>query len=89
MSVLIVRGIIKMKWVNKMREHHYYECETCHAEYEKEENANACERSHVKPVGIEDYKTRWKAYGEYPSELVIAFENGETQTYRLKEDGWY
>ena len=72
-----------------MREHHYYECEICLAEYSTEEKANACEKSHVKPVGIVDYKTRWKANGEYPYELAITFENGDTQTYKLKEDGWY
>ena len=78
-----------MKRVNKMREHHYYECEICHAEYDTEERAIDCESGHIKPVGIVDYRTRWKTYAEYPYELGITFENGKTKTYKIQEDWLY
>ena len=72
-----------------MKEYHYYECETCLAEYDSEEKANACEGTHLNPVNIVSQKNRYKPFENYPYEVTITFDDGTSQVYIIKKDGWY
>lgn len=72
-----------------MKEYHYYECETCHTEYNTEEKARDCEDIHLKPTGVVVQKSRYKSFEVFPYEVVITFDDGNTQLYEIKKDGWY
>lgn len=56
----------------------FFRCETCRREFPNREDAERCERGHLKAVSA-----AVKVYGihQYPYSVDITFSNGETREY--------
>ena len=70
-----------------------YTCEICHTDYADKENAQKCEKSHVKPMSIWKNIKYHSIYNgrdpifrcsdtNYPDWIDVQFENGKTVRYK-------
>lgn len=60
-----------------------YTCDVCHADYDDEELAKACENSHAKNLEIVDYRyNALTAYNRFPTYIVVKADDGEKRVYR-------
>ena len=69
-----------------MKKQTKYICEYCGVDYDTEEDAEKCEKSHIKPVKIvkADYEYRFSAMLNTPVSVTVKFENGMEREYVAK-----
>ena len=67
-----------------MKQIQKYQCEVCHTEYAKREDAVACEKNHKIPKAIVEtrYLTKAQDGGGYPVTITVLMNNGERITYK-------
>jgi hypothetical protein len=68
--------------VSKMKEKILYTCEICHTDYSDKKKAEECEKGHLKPKIIQSRYNKIVAGGEYPSMIIVDFEDGTRALYR-------
>lgn len=74
-----------------------YQCETCFATYDNEEECHRCERSHVRPVAIVDtgnsfdycIPNTWRKGDRYPQGLYVLMSDGSVRVYCLAKSLCY
>ena len=57
-----------------------YTCEICHKDYVKQEEAERCEKEHIKVNRVLDCK--YHSFFRYPSDIEIWFEDGTTHWFK-------
>ena len=60
-----------------------YICECCGVDYDTAEEAEECEKSHIKPVKIvkADYQYTYSKIFNTPVSVTVKFENGVEREY--------
>ena len=62
-----------------MKKLELYQCEFCNTQFNDQEEARECEKSHVRIVSVIPKKYRVRE--EYPDRVIVSFENGEELSY--------
>lgn len=62
-----------------MKEKTLYTCEICNTDYANKEDAQKCEKEHIKCERIAD--TRIQAHQKYPHKIKVCFADGTTHWY--------
>lgn len=65
-----------------MIEHKNYQCEVCGATYADPQVAIRCERSHILPKNIVNYKYDTYANKRYPEYITVNFLDGSILLYK-------
>ena len=64
-----------------MKELTLYKCELCGHTYHDKDECEKCESLHVMPIEIIDAKHEGDLFDNYPSYILIKFDNGEIRKY--------
>ena len=61
-----------------------YQCEVCHTEYAKKEDAVACEKNHKTPMSIQSARHQPKGMDGtgYPVTITVRMSDGQDITYK-------
>lgn len=70
-----------------MQEIKRFRCDFCKSEYLREQDAEKCERSHKRPVSVEDtmYKGVWS--DGYPSAVYVRMDDEQIKKYVYEKGG--
>lgn len=56
-----------------------FRCQICKTEYDRADNAMACERAHILPM---DFKVQYGAMQQYPAQTILKMPDGSILIYR-------
>lgn len=66
-----------------MKQLEQFQCEICNTVYNNKIDCEKCEKGHVKPVKIVDFKfNSVKNDGKYPKTITVELSNGEVKIYK-------
>lgn len=57
-----------------------YTCEICRTDFAEKKEAEKCEKEHVNPKMIYDFRVQ--AHGKYPTKIEVEFADGSKHWYR-------
>lgn len=77
---------LSLKEGDNLRKSTIYICEGCGVDYATAEEAEECEKSHIKPVKIvkANYEYRFSEMPNTPVSVTVKFENGMEREYVAK-----
>ena len=64
-----------------MTEKKLYTCDICHTDYANKTDAQKCEKEHISPCGIDDFRIH--AHEIYPHKIEVTFKDGTKRWYKL------